>query len=132
MAKNSQPVAKRCKALNVSPTAMGYGKKNTNRNPKGGLRRKPSEYALQLDKGDQLFLYTDGVPEANDAENNMFGMQRMLDALNQQPDVSPEELLHQVRDAVSGFVKDAEQFDDLTMLCIDYQGSQAESGASET
>ena len=99
----------------------------------GGMEgTRYSEYAMQLYKGDQLFLYTDGVPEANDAENNMFGMQRMLDALNQQPDVSPEELLHQVRDAVSRFVKDAEQFDDLTMLCIDYQGSQAESGASET
>ena len=44
MAKNSQPIAKRCKTLNVSPTAMGYAKKNTNRNPKGGLRRKQSEY----------------------------------------------------------------------------------------
>ena len=50
MAKNSQPVAKRCKALNVSPTAMGYAKKNTNRNPKGGMRRKPSEYKLKLNE----------------------------------------------------------------------------------
>ena len=48
MAKNSQPIAKRCKTLNVSPSAMGYAKKNTNRNPKGGLRRKQSEYGLQL------------------------------------------------------------------------------------
>ena len=43
MAKNAQPVAKRCKALNVSPAAMGYNKKTTNRNPKGGMRRKQSE-----------------------------------------------------------------------------------------
>ena len=58
MAKNSQPVAKRCKALNVSPTAMGYAKKNTNRNPKGGLRRKPSEYALQLNEKQKVkFVY---------------------------------------------------------------------------
>ncbi|MBQ6093763.1 MAG: 30S ribosomal protein S4 [Clostridia bacterium] len=58
MAKNSQPVAKRCKALNVSPTAMGYAKKNTNRNPKGGMRRKPSEYALQLNEKQKVkFVY---------------------------------------------------------------------------
>ena len=58
MAKNSQPVAKRCKALNVSPTAMGYAKKNTNRNPKGGLRRKQSEYALQLNEKQKVkFVY---------------------------------------------------------------------------
>ena len=58
MAKNAQPVAKRCKALNVSPTAMGYAKKNTNRNPKGGMRRKPSEYALQLNEKQKVkFVY---------------------------------------------------------------------------
>ena len=58
MAKNSQPIAKRCKALNVSPTAMGYAKKNTNRNPKGGLRRKQSEYALQLNEKQKVkFVY---------------------------------------------------------------------------
>lgn len=58
MAKNSQPVAKRCKALNVSPTAMGYAKKNTNRNPKGGMRRKQSEYALQLNEKQKVkFVY---------------------------------------------------------------------------
>jgi small subunit ribosomal protein S4 len=58
MAKNSQPIAKRCKALNVSPTAMGYAKKNTNRNPKGGMRRKQSEYALQLNEKQKVkFVY---------------------------------------------------------------------------
>ncbi len=58
MAKNAQPVAKRCKALNVSPAAMGYAKKNTNRNPKGGMRRKQSEYALQLNEKQKVkFVY---------------------------------------------------------------------------
>ena len=58
MAKNSQPIAKRCKTLNVSPTAMGYAQKNTNRNPKGGLRRKQSEYALQLNEKQKVkFVY---------------------------------------------------------------------------
>ena len=48
MARNMQPIAKRCKALGVSPAAMGYAKKNTERNPKGQMRRKQSEYARQL------------------------------------------------------------------------------------
>ena len=58
MAKNAQPVAKRCKALNIAPQAMGYAKKNTNRNPKGGMRRKQSEYGLQLaEKQKVKFVY---------------------------------------------------------------------------
>ena len=48
MARNMQPIAKRCKALNLSPAAMGYAKKDTNRNPKGQMRKKQSEYAMQL------------------------------------------------------------------------------------
>jgi sigma-B regulation protein RsbU (phosphoserine phosphatase) len=80
------------------------------------------EYELQLEPGDKLFVYTDGVPEASDAENKMFGTQRMLDALNGAPEASPEQLLRQVRRAVDEFVKDAQQFDDLTMLCVEYKG----------
>ena len=58
MAKNSQPIAKRCKALNVSPAAMGYSKKNTTRNPKGNMRRKQSEYGLQLNEKQKVkFVY---------------------------------------------------------------------------
>ncbi|MBQ7639000.1 MAG: 30S ribosomal protein S4 [Clostridia bacterium] len=58
MAKNAQPIAKRCKALNVSPAAMGYAKKTTNRNPKGQMRRKQSEYALQLNEKQKVkFVY---------------------------------------------------------------------------
>lgn len=80
------------------------------------------EYTLMLHPGDRLFLYTDGVPEATDAENRMFGNERMVDALNSDPDATPRQLLTNVREAVRGFVKDAEQFDDLTMLCIEYKG----------
>ena len=58
MAKNMQPVAKRCKALNVSPAAMGYAKKETNRNPKGQMRRKQSEYATQMNEKQKVkFVY---------------------------------------------------------------------------
>ena len=82
------------------------------------------EYELQMEPGSKLFLYTDGVPEATDAEARMFGADRMMIALNRSPDAPPEQLLKNVRDAVDGFVKDAEQFDDLTMLCMEYRGSR--------
>ena len=82
------------------------------------------EYEFSLEPGDQIFLYTDGLPEARNDEGTMFGTDRMLEALNSAPDASPEELLVNVRTAVDGFVKDAEQFDDLTMLCLSYLGQQ--------
>ena len=85
-----------------------------------GTRYK--EYELRLKPGDRLFLYTDGVPEATDAENRLFGTERMLDALNKEPDASPERLLENVRRAVDAFVNGAEQFDDMTMLCLEYKG----------
>ncbi|MCI2105857.1 MAG: 30S ribosomal protein S4 [Intestinimonas sp.] len=58
MAKNMQPVAKRCKALNISPAAMGYAKKETKRNPKGRMRKKRSEYSTQLNEKQKVkFVY---------------------------------------------------------------------------
>ena len=58
MAKNTQPIAKRCRALGISPAVMGYAKKNTNRNPGGQMRKKKSEYALQLaEKQKVKFVY---------------------------------------------------------------------------
>ena len=83
-----------------------------------------SEYELQLKPGARLFLYTDGLPEAMDADKKMFGMDRTLIELNKLRDVSDEEVLDGMKKAVAGFVKDAEQFDDLTMLCVTYNGPQ--------
>ena len=58
MARNMQPIAKRCKALNLSPAAMGYAKKDTNRNPKGQMGKKQSEYAMQLTEKQKVkFVY---------------------------------------------------------------------------
>ena len=58
MARNMQPIAKRCKALNLSPAAMGYAKKETNRNQAGNMRKKKSEYALQLTEKQKVkFVY---------------------------------------------------------------------------
>ena len=61
----------------------------------------------------------------------MFGTERMLAALNASPEASPQELLNNVRRAVDGFMKDAEQFDDLTMLCLEYRGRGEDRMTSE-
>ena len=82
------------------------------------------EYELRLTPGAKLFVYTDGVPEATNADNELFGTERMLAALNENADASPEELLKNVRTAADAFVGAAEQFDDLTMLCLEYFGSK--------
>ena len=88
----------------------------------GGMAGMPyKEYDLQLDHGDMLFLYTDGVPEASDVKNNMYGTSRMIDALNANPEASPKQLLENTRADISRFVRDAEQFDDLTMVCLEYK-----------
>ena len=78
---------------------------------------------IQLKKGDSIFVYTDGVAEATDANNELFGTERTVDALNAIPaGVSQKELLEGVRAAVDAFVKEAPQFDDLTMLGLKYNG----------
>ena len=83
---------------------------------------KYRQYELQLHPGDRLFVYTDGVPEATDADSQLFGTDRMLSALNEKDAADPKEVVQVVHEAVDRFVKDAEQFDDMTMLCLDYNG----------
>ena len=84
------------------------------------------EYEIQLEPGSKLFLYTDGVTEATNAENELFGTDRMLAALNADLAASNELVLCHVHEAIDNFVRDAEQFDDITMLCLEYKGTQAE------
>ncbi len=85
-----------------------------------GIKYKEEEFTLS--PGDKIFVYTDGVPEATDGENRLFGTDRMVDSLNMNPDASPKEILAGVKNAVDIFVNGEEQFDDLTMLCIEYKG----------
>ncbi len=82
------------------------------------------EYELTLNPGASLFVYTDGVPEATDGNAQMFGTDRMIEALRRAQDESPKDLLAGVGSAVNAFVNGAEQFDDLTMLCVHYLGPQ--------
>lgn len=78
---------------------------------------------IQLKKGDSIFVYTDGVAEATDANNELFGTDRTVDALNAvSKDASQKDVLEGVRAAVDAFVKEAPQFDDLTMVGLKYNG----------
>lgn len=90
----------------------------------GGMEEvKYREYEFDMEPGSKLFLYTDGLPEAADNEQNMFGVELMMDALNESLNLSTKEILDHMKGRVDGFVGSAPQFDDLTMLCIEYFGS---------
>ncbi len=80
------------------------------------------EHPFELYPGDTLFVYTDGVTEATNSRNELFGTGRMLAALNREPDASPDDLLKTVRRDIDAFVGDAPQFDDITMLGFHYTG----------
>ncbi|MBO4749542.1 MAG: SpoIIE family protein phosphatase, partial [Lachnospiraceae bacterium] len=86
-----------------------------------GIRFKQHEF--ELHPGDRLFVYTDGVPEATNASDELMGTDRMLEALNRDADVSPKQLLSAVSDQIDTFVGEAPQFDDITMLGFYYHGN---------
>ena len=87
---------------------------------------------ITLKKGDSIFVYTDGVAEATDANNELFGTDRTVEALNAIPgDASQKDVLAGVRAAVDTFVKEAPQFDDLTMLGLKYNGSENTAGTED-
>ncbi len=80
------------------------------------------DYTLELRPGDELFVYTDGVPEATNAENELFGTERMVAALNRHADESVEALLPALQAELDTFAAGAPQFDDITMLAMRYNG----------
>jgi serine phosphatase RsbU (regulator of sigma subunit) len=81
------------------------------------------EFSLRLSRGDRLFCYTDGVTEAADARKRFFGERRLLETLNAHADDSLEDLLLAVKQAIDLFAGKAFQYDDITMLGLDYNGS---------
>ena len=86
---------------------------------------------FELHPGDSIFVYTDGIPEATAADKEMFGEERLVSSLNTRPDCRPEEMIRWVKNSVDTFVGDAEQFDDLTMLCLEYKGPEPTGGEDE-
>ncbi len=80
------------------------------------------EYEVILEPGDMLFVYTDGVAEATDALNHLYGTDRMLAALNQEERTDCRKLLEIVHRDVDSFVGETPQFDDITMLALYFKG----------
>ena len=93
---------------------------------------KYEEQETQLSPGDALFLYTDGLTEARNATNQLFGMNRVNVTLDKCFSLEPEEMLQRVIDDVRLYVTDAEQSDDLTLLALRYTPQSFESVISET
>ena len=93
-----------------------------------GVRYRVGE--LTLSPGDRLFLYTDGVPEATNTENILYGEDRLLYFMNQNATVDAVTLLPALKSSIDEFVGEAPQFDDITMLMFDYKPK--EGGASMT
>lgn len=82
-----------------------------------------TQQELHLEAGDALFLYTDGVTEANDIEHRLYGEERLAKILNKEPDLPPQETLNAVWEDVMCYQGEAEQFDDITMLAFYYKGN---------
>jgi sigma-B regulation protein RsbU (phosphoserine phosphatase) len=84
-----------------------------------GLKFK--EHEFELHSGDRLYVYTDGVAEATNKDDELYGTDRMLAALNREPDADPKKLLENVRKDMDEFVGEAPQFDDITMMCVEWK-----------
>ena len=82
--------------------------------------------AVVLEPGDKLFQYTDGVTEATDAEGGLYGMERLGKVLAENTSAPPEAVLAAVKADIDAFVKEAPQFDDITMLCLEYKKKMTE------
>ncbi len=80
------------------------------------------EHTFRLNPGDSFFVYTDGVAEATNGKNELYGTDRMMEAMNRDPGAKPEQVLANIMADINSFVDGAEQFDDITMLCFRYQG----------
>ena len=88
--------------------------------------------SVQLNPGDKIFQYSDGVPEAMNSENEQYGMNRLERVLSKNSDKSPTELLPEVKADLDAFVGMAEQFDDITMLCVRFNSKDKKANLSVT
>ena len=84
---------------------------------------KFEQHEAQIGPGDCIFVYTDGVAEATNSSNELFGTDRLITCLNSRSNTNPVNILERVMKSIKGFVMEAEQFDDITMLCFKYTGA---------
>jgi len=88
--------------------------------------------SVLLEPGDKIFQYTDGVTEATNSQNQLFGMDRMLKSLNENKNANPEVLLPAIKKDIDEFVGEAPQFDDITMLCLEFTKKMKVEDKNET
>ncbi len=117
-AGHEQPLIRRNGVYEFQPQKVGF--------VLGGMEgmRYPDQ-ELTLAQGDMLYQYTDGVTEATDAREQLFGAERLLAAVNGHADLLPEALLGAIKADIDTFVGAAPQFDDITMLALYYKGGQS-------
>lgn len=82
-----------------------------------------NEYSVKLEKGSKIFLYTDGIPECL-GQGNQFTLDRELVTLNKYKDNNPEEICQNMLSELKEFMGEDDQFDDITMLCLEYKGRE--------
>ena len=87
--------------------------------------------SLKLEAGDMLYQYTDGVTEASNTENELYGEERLTTALNRNAALPPKELLPKIKEDIDAFAGKAPQFDDITMICFEYKGNTDEKQSAK-
>ena len=80
------------------------------------------EHEMTLNKGDMIFLYTDGVTDANDIDERLYGEKRLKNAINRHKDSELTDIINEIKKDIERFCNTQEQFDDMTMLIIKYNG----------
>ena len=98
----------------------------------GGLNGiKYDLQSIKLEKGDRLYLYTDGVNEATNENKELYGNDRLINYLNEHKSDTQKELLYGIKEDIDKFAGDADQFDDITMLILDFKGASSKKGYIE-
>ncbi|MBP5307870.1 MAG: SpoIIE family protein phosphatase [Clostridia bacterium] len=87
---------------------------------------KYKKYDVLLQKGSKIFVYTDGVVEAKNEKGELFGKERLAAVLEKSKNCSPEKIIGEVKKEIKEFAGKAPPFDDITMLCLQYNGSDME------
>ena len=91
----------------------------------GAMEDMPyTENVLELNRGDRILLYTDGITEAQNSSQELYGEERLIDCLKNTSGKSAGETMAMVGEGVAGFVQGHDQFDDMTMMCIEYRGTE--------
>ena len=85
------------------------------------------DQSLSLSPGDAVFQYTDGVTEATAPDKQLFGSARLLEAVNRGAGLPPQRLLPFLQEEIRAFVGEADQFDDITMVALEYRGPQPDA-----